>query len=103
MVLLTETRLCGLAGSPFGIDVIARFESWLRLTADPRAARRLLAQHMNRFVGTPWAPIILRVAEVVAAGADPHRVNRPDASLAALKNLRISLGICRATECGAHA
>jgi hypothetical protein len=101
MVVLNETRRSGLADSPPVMDIAARFDRWSRLTVDPRNARRLLARHMDAFVGTPWAPIILRVAEAVAhATIANDTAALQAASLVALRGVRTSLGICWPMQCG---
>lgn len=100
MALLVELRRCGLTGESPCIDVLARLDTWLRKIAAPRAGRRMVARHMNVFVGTPWAGTICRVAEAVALasrrGGDP---SRETAELIALRGLRTSLGLCAPHEC----
>jgi hypothetical protein len=100
MVLLVETRRCGLVGSPPALDVRSRFDTWLRLTADPRSARRLLARHMDPFVGTPWATLIVRIADAIARTSIRDEDQPLEAAtLVALRGLRTSLGVCWTSLC----
>jgi hypothetical protein len=102
MCLLRELGGLGLtAPLPFHgptPDVMARFSMCLQQVTDPRRARRLLSQQMSPFVGTPWASIILDVAESVKQACDQDE-ERPETSAVPLRALRLSLGLCWPTDC----
>jgi hypothetical protein len=106
MCLLREIRLCGLSepaevgalrdGPP--VDIMAEFDTYLRKLADPWRARRLIARQMDSFVGTPWAMIVLRIAEAVARESTRRSV--PEQGEGPLRALRLSLGLCSPNDCG---
>jgi hypothetical protein len=102
MCLLREIGSTGLArltpdsGPP--IAVMSYFDDCLRRLRMPGRARGMVARQMDPFVGTPWAHILVRVAEAVARAPNPDKPLE-ERALIPLRTLRISLGLCWPTDC----